>query len=454
MEIRIKNGTRTLFILACTLISIIPALIFESGAIIFCIMIFALVTSIFIRNEELVVPAIIAFILITTITIIITCGEQVQYGEPYYLGGSDDLNFENYARLCITNGYYSPMQVYKHFYWYNSVGYLWFLSWIMRLADFFGGYVTIIGRFANVFLLIILSTKCYEYFISKNIFSYKENIKIFYIVALFPNMIYITGHVFRDILSVLCVYECFYLSEKILQSREKKEVYDKNTYISVLLIILFVALAMFVRVQNIMIIGLLIFVNYFFRKKMTRNRLLSLIIFGILCGVFILNIFITELNTYTSYYYSYMSDRQDGLSHFIWSLPLFPFGVVVRSIYGLVSPFPNALVDIFRMFDSCSVFINVLISLGVLFQIYKLPYLLKNIAYNRDQNTFFWAINFLIVVSTTFTFRHFCYIYPFFWPLVYREYYLTDKSQKKKCFVFVSLLFIFLAIIYTVVRGG
>ena len=433
------------FIVVAVVVSMLLALIFSNTGIIACGLLFLLIfLGSFWREKNVWGPLNIIFLIAIGYMLILYFGELGEYGQPYYIGGSDDWHFENYSNQCIERGLYTPLQVYKNYYWYNSVGYLWVMSWIMRIANLFGGYHTVIGRLMNIYILMALGMLTYKCFKCRYNYDEKVNRKVLYFTTIFPNILYISSHVFRDTLSIFLVFGCFYISDKYEFKNEKNAELNNNLKkkIDYILIVLMAALATFIRTQNLVIIAVCLFFNHYYNNRLTRNRVIGLFLIGMVGIVIAIETVLPAFFRFQTIHTGYFIEEQQGLSNFIWRLPIFPVGAIVRFMYGLVSPFPANILKIFLMFESGLTFLDVLTSVGVIIQILLLPYLMINIK-KIDDMTWNWLGSFLMVVLTTFTFRHFIYIYPFQWILIFRQYGKASRSVKQKnFFMMMSLLFI------------
>jgi len=145
-----------------------------------------------------------AVFVIQCIFLLITYfGYLGKYGKPYYLGGSDDFDFEKMAMMCVENNVYTFGQA-SHtdpIMFSDGKTYVLFLSYLMRFSSFFGGYHTISARLINVLLLDFIAA-IFACLFPNN----KNRLIVFLLIALFPSCIYISIHVFRDVIS------CFFLA--------------------------------------------------------------------------------------------------------------------------------------------------------------------------------------------------------------------------------------------------
>lgn len=392
----------------------------------------------------------IIFVILVTFMLVLFYGYQSKYGVPYYGGGSDDLYYEINSRYIISRGYLMPEQLItdSKLQYHNSKGFLWILSWIIRLSDIVGGYHTLTFRILNIFFLMTLSILTYRYFVENYNFSRKQNLIVLYALALFPNCQYISLHVFRDTLNILLLFSIFFIWNSNSLKTNKKVV-----PIKLILTVMITYLAYWIRAQNIIFIGAIILISLFL-----KNKNLSIKNFGVFLTLAIVAIVIAnqfkvmeEIINFNDRYTNYRLSVNDGLSNRVFSMNLFPFGIFARLVYGLISPFPVSIIDFLNMFSDIDIFSNVIIAFGVIVQILMLPYLFKNIRY-VDKVMMIFTILLLGIVITTFTFRHFIIIYPFLIILIVRRFLETRRNEKIFNFFFMSFLLVISASVYLLIK--
>lgn len=440
---------KVIYMITLITLSIIAGIYFGSNAIAICSMIFGfLIIAINRKEYDLWGIVAVALVISTVMTIIICQGEFLRFGSPYYIGGSDDLDFEQFSKLCIYEGRFTPVQVYRGFYWYNSVGYLWVLSWIMRLANLVGGYHTFVGRIFNVYILLQIGLLAVRYYRLHNKDCSKLK-QLFLLVTIFPNAIYITGHVFRDTLAVCLVFYCFIKFDLFSFVKNESNGIKRKKYIfDIIKILLAAGLAVFIRTQSLLLIIFSFGITYILNKRATARRVFLYLIIGFVFVVTVMKPILSMFDLYTSYYYDYMANKPSiGFSSVIWKLPLIPFGFFVRILYGLASPFPNGVLEIWYLFEDPLVFINVFISIGTLFQILCLPYIFFR-SKKRSSSYYMFILTFLMVVLTTFTFRHFLYVYPFMWIEMVGQRTYTSNYRKVIFFIGMAEIVVILSVLY------
>lgn len=393
------------------------------------------------------------FCISVFLMLILYNGYIEKYSVPYFLGGSDDLHFEQAADYFSSQGYLLPSDLTQdsQFYYNNYSGFVWILSWIMRFSDLIGGYHTIAFRILNVYFLIAISILVFKYFSKNNNFTMKQNFIVLYFVSLFPNTLFITFHVFRDTLNVLILFLIFYIWDCIVSENKKATA----LYLIAIIITVFLTyVSYWVRAQNIFFIIAILYLCIFLKDKILSIKTSGIFFFIAIIGLYLLNYLdITrQLMKFSENYSNYLLENSSGLSQMIFSVDLFPYGIILRSVYGLVSPLPVSILQITKIFDDINIFFEFIISIGVVIQIYLLPYLIMNVK-RVDKVTICFLLFFLAMIITTFTFRHYILIYPFMTILIFRQYFKTPERVRSILFFVMTGLILLNALIYISVKG-
>ncbi len=371
------------------------------------------------------------------------------YGVPFMSGGTDDYRFELARKLLVDEEISSNLQLIGTYLEYanNSKGYIVFLVWVTRFAELFGSYDTVIPRMLNIYFLnsvaLISLGMFYRNFDCKKNFS----LFIFYSIAIFPNALFISAHVFRD------VYVLFLLVVMI-NIWDLGITRNRITFFHVILTAYIAYLLYFARFEMIFIsLSSVMILMLFKTRKVPFNRLkrnlitlaVSLIAIYVVFSLDLVDIIISRFSSYTDY----RLNRSDGLSNFVFGSDLFPFGFILRYGYALISPFPSYVIGIFSLRLSAMNLINIIVSIGTIYQIYLLPFLFKNI-----KKVNYFLILFLLLLSiiafTTFTFRHFVLLYPFM--IILSAIGLASSSQKAiiNNLVVVTIIGMLGAVIYVI----
>ena len=83
------------------------------------------------RDYKIAKLYLIIFIISLIFVFLIYIANNLYYGSPYYIGGSDDINFENEGRLIINSGMISPSKILESGIigkWHNATFYSVYIS--------------------------------------------------------------------------------------------------------------------------------------------------------------------------------------------------------------------------------------------------------------------------------------------------------------------------------------
>jgi len=147
--------------------------------------------------------------------------------------------------------------------------------------------------------------------------------------------------------------------------------------------------------------------------------------------------------------YSLFQSEITGLSRTVLSIPLIPFGLFARSLYGIATPFPN----FFGLFRSTNSFLYdllyVSIYFGTILQLLSLPVVIRRVM-KFDWVSICFILFFSLYSLGTFTFRHLLFVYPFMAVL-----YVEGINGSKSSFVSWSritmiTLFVLFAAVYMI----
>lgn len=370
------------------------------------------------------------------------------YGVPYFIGGSDDLNFERWGYDVYSSNMFNPAEIIKYGVldeFHNSPFFAVYISIFIRIANVFDGYNTFIPRFANIYFLI-WSCFIIEYLLKK--YTEFDNKRIYFTIAIFaliPNIQFINAHVFRDTFNLFQVLFTAYIAEQIFLCRFKI-----RNILYVFLLIFMMYANYYTRknsiILSIMLVLLMIYKKTRHKKAYVMLGFLVLIVFG----TSILKILNVEkfVETYAEYI---VNINSDGMSKLIFTQDLFPMGIILRALYGFIIPFPN----IFLLFKSPEMLlydiVYLLIYLGVIIQIIFIPFILKRIM-KFDFISIIFLIYYLGVITTTFTFRHVILYYPFMVALAVDEYLSSTKAKRERYLSISLSAGVILGFVYVVLK--
>jgi hypothetical protein len=347
------------------------------------------------------------------------------YGTPFFNGGSDDKNFETIGIILAQNKIFDiNTAIQSNFLGSitDSTLYIVFLSYVYEFSEYFGEYSTLIPRYINVYfhllniLMLVSLLKKISFFSGRKLVFFA----IFY--GLFPQILYINSHIFRDTMNLFLLI----LLLSIVNSIKSFDFLFLFKLLSSITLSYFIY---FTRSSSIYFaIGLvsILIINLKIKKTFYKYLLLSTIL------VFIFLFFnIDFLLNYITYYSTYnASIVGSGLSRFIFLQPLFPIGLILRTGFAFITPFPNFFL-LFRnteqyLYD----FLIALTFIGVILQIIYLPFLFRSLnILNWLTQSFLFL--FLIVISTTFTFRHLVFYFPFMTAVIIDNFFKTNIEKRK-----------------------
>lgn len=443
---------KNMYIIVFLAIIAIITLYFQEISIAFFGMIALLLLTFVTRNDsEIYGHLIIITIICVGFMLIEYYGAYKYSGTPYFLSGkNDDYRFEYYAQIfslqtrvtiqSIQNSY-----LIKGLPVSNSPGFLWFLAWIIKLANNISKYHTIIYRIINCSFLIAVGILSYKLFKRKyNKFEIRKCIIVLYCVTLFPNALYITSYIFRDTFSIFLIFSSFFLFHEIINHRISKA--------NLIWIVLLTYFSYWVRNGNFFIIIGLCLICMITKLKSKKNLWILLPIIIIFTIYISLKFNIDSyIEGFSEFYSNYMNEFGDSFFYRIFTIPILPFGLFFRIAFGLFYPSPVSVIKIFEMFDNIVAFNTFITAAGTVLQTYCLPYLVRNF---RSMTTFFdslflgFIFIFFTIIITTFGFRHFIMIYPFMFPCICKEIFVTPPKIRKVYAISTSLILIIGITIY------
>lgn len=378
-----------------------------------------------------------------------------RYGLPYFIGGSDDLMYDQNAIL-----------VAKHFFVYdapsigiliqepyhNSIGYIYLVSLLVRFGEYFGGYDTMLPRIFNASMLGLTAVMVFR--IARQIRLDKRLAVIAGLwVILFPMMFYSAAHVFRDTMVVLLLMCALYFALAI--STAEGKVFKLRWLFFTLPFLLLIPVIMEFRLLYVIPIVLMPLSAWAFKVlPVMRFRLWhALFLLPVIAvAYFMLQdweiIFraVLQVDSYADSLAAGSRSSEDGLSMKLFSLPE-PMQTVARLGYAVITPLPIIYSDIE---------LNIL-SVGTLVQVYFSSFVILGIKKMiRDVKMMPLLLGFGIVFYSyfmgTFTFRHITQWFPFA-VLIGMVGYARYKAYRKEIFFCATVLLVFAAFFYVVLKN-
>jgi len=351
-------------------------------------------------------------------------GYLVKYNSPYFLGYSDDYAFDQYAAQVTSEGLYTPEQIHGtlDFIFHNSVGYICYLSWIVRISSFLGGYHPFIPRVLNLYYLSILCVLTYKYFQRHvNLPAAKGRLLIYWL-GLFPNAVYVSIHNFRDVLSSLLLFVVFYLWDLFPHKKFSNKA-------AIILATFFISYWMYwLRSITLFFIGILVLISLLIGNRTIhfkfKSVLATIVLIIVMAKVADASGFFKLLDIYNNVYNEGAINMSSGLSQTVFTMPIFPFGIWLRTLYGMFIPVPALPLTL-----DMDGFFQVLNSFGTIAQVFLLPYLLLNLK-SMDKLVIVFVTMYCAIILTTFGFRHFIMLYPFMAIMIGRVYFKTKPARR------------------------
>lgn len=443
-------GIKIAFFFITNMLCALTMLIVHKSISVFVFMILMALITIFIlpRDKEFITLMTIV-VVIYTISIMLLYSAQIStYGVPYIGGGSDDLKFERMGELFYTNSWYDFTENYGTIIGYGTPSdwrlYATLIACLYKFGSFFDSYSTFLPRFCNLYLVISILHAIYKLAIEYFKLDRKTAQKAIFLIALFPNFIYINIHIFRDSLNImLLLWAMYYFYVFISKGNHIKRIY------SCILVAILTFLLFFTRPESIYILICTMAIMVLYNGKV-KAKMNTIILLGILFLIFEYFTDTLGLFNYVSYYANYRGSKS-GLSSYLMSYNLFPFGIIFRFLYGLIIPFP-AFWTLFQ--DKTAIgtdIIDGIVMLGTLWQIVNLPIIFASVKKVSMEFVFF-IIQFSVFIMITFTFRHVIFFYPFMMLA-----YANNESKVTRKFIICSRLFmcvvgVFMCIIYFAIK--
>lgn len=372
------------------------------------------------------------------------------YGVPYYYGGSDDLDYEQWAqevvqRLSIWQ--YSAIRgevVGRH---HNSVGYVFLVSVLYRIGEFLGGWHTMLPRLFNS-MLLGLTTVLVFLTATSNQLSRKIARAIALFVGLLPIMTFTAAHTFRDILlSFITLWVVFNWNNVL--TGISRTAYQKAWFWTAVGVGLMWDLR---QVQAIALLILAFLFDLFLVQQPSESkksgRSLRIIILCGFMGIGLwqigLDYIMDRITFYTQNYSTYRLGVSSGLSNYVFSAPL-PISLILRVFYGLIVPLPVVGQRFEEMYQG----------LGTLVHIFFLPFLflgLRRPFCPRSRGM--WLLSFVVFFCmnlVTFTSRHIVIFLPYA-ALITGWGYASYRKYRMPVWLAVSCMGMALAIAYAVMK--
>lgn len=314
------------------------------------------------------------------------------YGNHYYLGIlSDDHMFETSSEKFYKVYHLDFRKIYDSIgILHNSAGYVYCISLIRYIGDFFDGYHTLLPRILNLFILQCLAHLVYLKGVKSFELSPSLMGKSAFWFSIFPSILFISQYVFRDIIVSFLLFYIYYLMTD-----------NKRGLFNILVAIVCLVVLFYFR-KNAFYIMLIL--TFFYLLKIRKAT--TTVILGFLLGGIVFSLYLDQINDIqknVSNYDELNVERLGRIGSAIFSLPKY-IGIFPRISFLLLNPIWG--------FSSVEQFVS---GSGMIFQIAMLPFLWYGIT-NRDFDLklkITFLILFLGVALSTVNFRHITMYFPF-----------------------------------------
>lgn len=400
-------------------------LVYEMTGCLLIVLFFSHTDNIAIRNLIIIKIVSIFFILM------VYYGNISQYGAPYYHGGSDDVSYENDIELFVEENAVWPWDFSKD---RNAKGFLWISAMIFRISSFVDDYHTMAFRMFNIDLLLIVGILVYKLCRIDLKMSVRHASAAMLSVTLLPNSLYLSSFVFRDTMCVMMIVLCFALSRDLYRGIDEEAVISKNKIFVFIFNILIFFVSYWIRTELLFLDILILLICVLRNNTVNNKNIVRWFLIGLIMFYFFYQTgAVSYLYRKILRYISYMDNRielnnSNILYRKIFQTPLFPYGIILRMVYGLISPLPNGIARILSIKNALNL-CDVFVSMGTCIQIVFLPFLFKGIKM-LDKYMLGFLLIFISVVISTFTFRHFIMIYPFMYISIINSYRKCSSGER------------------------
>jgi hypothetical protein len=369
-----------------------------------------------------------------------------EFGAPYYNElPSDDHSYERYALSAANEvGWFQFGKIKEQVLppAFNSPGYVYILTTVVRVSEFFGGFHTFIPKILNLTLhsigaILIYRILRYTYTLGKVLSK-----KIAYLYGLFPYLLFLSVHTFRDTIIGVCFIVVYYIYIN----------YNKLKLINIIFSIFLIYLAYTLRIYSAVFMLGIIFACI---QSSSPNKLLKFSI-SIFAGfILVYALFFVEVSSYGSLLKTLIFEQirltqnkiGSGIGGSIFAIPLFPIGWFLRIIYLFISPVPFLTSNLPDLFISIGTSIQIYIYAFITYGTYKFGLVQK------WTNAILWAIV-LGVSLTSFEYRHLTMVLPFLF-LVFGIYWHNYKKNKVSLInigVVITYLLLWPPILYLMIK--
>lgn len=448
-DVKAMNNDQKMMIAAVFLFIILASSLLAASISLFVIQLFMFFITypLIIRGDYKSAKVYLWILFISTAWIfLIYYANIMAYGEPYYLGGSDDLFFEETGFIVSKASIFDPRKISLGVLdeYTNAPLFSVYTGLIVTFSEVFDGYNSFIPRILNTYFLIWIAIIFRNLLEKYGSFDKKKSLIAVTVFALTPNVLFINSHIFRDTFNLLQVLLAAYLFGEIF----KRKNYQYKIFQLIAFIFVFI-LMYYTRKNSIAFFGTIVALAILFKNKPKRK----IFVLSVLLIIFS-NTILEFLNFkhFQEIYSDYLVARSgDGLSRFIFDRELLPFGIVLRSVYALMTPFPNFALLFKENAKILYDFAWSFVMMGTLVQMFFAPYVLMRIK-KIDWLTLSFVSWFIPIIVTTFTFRHTMFYHIFLVAMAVDGFSLASKKTRKVISIITIYGFVLLLTMYIILK--
>lgn len=338
-----------------------------------------------------------------------------RYGTPYYVGGSDDLGYERAAQAVASylDVYeYGEMTDVVEKQFHRSIGYVYLVSLLYRVAEPFGGFHTMLPRLLNCMAQALIATLTYRVARQYGLTD-RSALWTALFVGFSPIMVYNAIHTFRDTIATLLILWVVYVWGT---GTHRLHIWRRFfLWVQTLIVAGFVSqlrVAQAVAILGIAAIGDLFLPRGKLRfssldslYRLALATVLCLVVFGLFWDDALG--FLLRMLDAQARYTVYRVGLSDGLSAYVFGAPA-PLNFILRVPYALVTPLPILSTSPDRLW----------LSVGSLLWYFLLPFLIIGLVHTAGDRSKVQLLGAFVILFggmalITFTSRHISQFLPF-----------------------------------------
>lgn len=339
------------------------------------------------------------------------------FGNSYYGGGSDDTSNEYYAYI-LTNtiglgSFPGKEQIVRYITLqdHNSPGYIVLISWLFKAGFISGEYITFTPRLLNILLVNLMGSLTWHMILHE-----RKNFRLASFgaisVSCAPIMIYNSSFVLRDIV-IAFIYFIAYLA---LRQAKCNQVIGMEKIVCWITFGLCMYMMSGQRSLSLLLLAVAVpvWIISYSRLYIRASRLLKVLL-GVLAIVLVMIPLVFAWNAQVISFeilerylnsYSWVRMGYGNVTSFVYGAPL-PGGLILRALFGWLSPLPGRELNI----------LNVVFLFSVLFIVWNTRFVFRGLWLEIKRRDlllpYFFLATYLPYALITGTGRNICYYWPF-----------------------------------------